>query len=74
MIQDQKKNLDHYLRQDRISESNNGRTLMTRIRKDKKKTYNRQNEKRNQNDSSFLLFVYNELLVETMLLSFLLAS
>lgn len=49
------KSLEHFLRQERISESSNGRTLSTRVQRDQKKTYNRQKEKRNQNDSSYFV-------------------
>ena len=55
------KNLERFLRQERISGSENGRTLSTKVQIDKKKTYNRQKEKRNQNDSSYL-FITNFLL------------
>ena len=48
------KRLESYLRQERISGSENGRTLSTKVQRDKKKTYNRQKEKRNHLDSSFL--------------------
>lgn len=56
------KSLERFLRDDRISGSNNGRTLSTRVQKDKKKTYNRQKEKRNRNDSSyFVLYSFTSL-------------
>ena len=57
------KRLESYLRKERINESSNGRTLSTRVQMDEKKTYNRQKEKRNLNDSSY--FVYNELFIKT---------
>ena len=64
------KRLESYLRQERINESSNGRTLSTRVQMDEKKTYNRQKEKRNLNDSSFVICLlvlvhlntYNDLL------------
>lgn len=49
------KRLESYLRQERIRGSENGRTLSTKVQRDKKKTYNRQKEKRNQNDSSYFV-------------------
>jgi uncharacterized protein involved in exopolysaccharide biosynthesis len=51
------KNLERFLRQERISGSGNGRTLSTKVQRDKKKTYNRQKEKRNQNDSSYFVLL-----------------
>jgi hypothetical protein len=53
------KSFELFLREDRISSSNNGRTLATRVLQDKKKTYNRQKEKRNRLDSSYFVLIIN---------------
>lgn len=47
------KRLERVMRETRVSESSNGRTLMTKVLHDKKKIYNRKAEKRTQNESSF---------------------
>lgn len=53
------KQFDHLMREDRIRESNNGRTLSTRVQRDKKKSYKR--KKKNLNDPS--LFVNDKFFI-----------
>lgn len=68
------KSFEDFFRELRIIGSNNGCTTRTKIVKDKKKTYNRQQVKKDSQDPSFLFvvkrFLLSSLLVEAMILFF----